>query len=398
MINESMKELGSRRSTIRELFEYGKRLAAEIGKENVFDFSLGNPSVPPPDDVRNGIEALVRNENPTVLHGYTSAEGDLSVRCAISEYIKSEYGAVCDANHIYMTVGAAAALSISLSALVTKGEEVVVLAPYFPEYKVFIEHCGAKLKTAECKAGSFTPDIDNLREAITEKCAAVIINSPNNPTGAVYSLDDIEAISALLKEKSKEYGKDIYIISDEPYRELVYSDKGVPYIPNYYDNTIICYSYSKSLSIPGERIGYVFVSPKVNESEAVFRAVCGAGRSLGYVCAPSLLQKLIKDCIGKTSDIEVYKENRDLLYSALTEYGYELTPPDGAFYLFVKALCPDAKEFSEKAKQLGLLLVPSDDFGYPGYVRIAYCQTPELIKRSLPHFKELAQMFSKNSK
>lgn len=398
MINESMKELGSHRSTIRELFEYGKSLSEKIGKENVFDFSLGNPSVPPPIDVRDGIEALIKNESPTALHGYTSAEGDFSVRRAISEYIQSEYGAIADASHIYMTVGAAAALSISLSALVTKGEEVVVLAPYFPEYKVFIEHSGGELKSAECKAGSFTPDIDKLREAITERCAAVIINSPNNPTGAVYSEEDIKAISALLKEKSAEYGKDIYVISDEPYRELVYSDKDVPYIPNYYDNTIVCYSYSKSLSIPGERIGYVFVSPKVNESEAVFRAVCGAGRSLGYVCAPSLLQKLIKDCIGKTTDIAIYNENRNLLYSALTEYGYEVTPPDGAFYLFVKALCPDAREFSEKAKKLGLLLVPSDDFGYPGYVRIAYCQSPELIRRSLPRFKELAQTFLKNSK
>lgn len=393
MINEKMKLLGSQRSTIRELFEYGKGLKKEIGEENVFDFSLGNPSVQPPARVNDGIIDLISEESPTALHGYTSAEGDLSVRLAVAEHIKAAYGLEADERHVYMTVGAAAALSVSLSALVTTGEEVVVLAPYFPEYKVFIENCGAELRAAVCKDESFTPDIENLRGAITPRCAAVIINSPNNPTGAVYSESDIKAIAELLEEKSVEYGKDIYIISDEPYRELVYSDVSVPFIPNYYKNTVVCYSYSKSLSIPGERIGYVFVSPRICDSDSVFRAVCGAGRALGYVCAPSLLQKLVARCTNLTSDIEIYKQNRDILFDALTEYGYELTPPCGAFYLFVKALCPDAKAFSEKAKLHGLLLVPSDDFGYPGYVRIAYCQSTDTVKRSLKHFKALAEEY-----
>ena len=388
-----MKNLGSNRSTIRELFEFGKKLKAEVGEENVFDFSLGNPSVEPPLVLSEEIVSLVRDTNPTYLHGYTSAEGDIAVRTAISDYIKSEFGAVCSPSFIYMTAGAAAALTSTLGALTNPGESVIVLAPYFPEYKVFIERGGAEVIPVECREGDFSPDLERIEAAIDGRCAAVIINSPNNPTGAVYSEDDIRGLAAVLERKSEEYGKPIYLISDEPYRELVYGGACVPYVPNYYKNTVVCYSYSKSLSIPGERIGYVFVSPLADGAEDVFKAVCGAGRALGYVCAPSLLQRLVSRLTGKTSDVSVYEANRNTLLSALTSYGYNVVPPSGAFYLFIKAPGGDARAFSEAAKSFGLLLVPSDDFGCKGYVRLAYCQSPDMIKRSLPRFSELIEKY-----
>ena len=393
MINKKAKALGSNRSCIRELFEYGKNLAKEKGADSVFDYSLGNPSIPAPDCVKDELIRLINEVPAAILHGYTSAEGDASVRECIAAHIRDCYGAEAYASFIYMTAGAAAALTSTIGAITSEGEEVILLAPYFPEYKVFAEHAGAKVREVSCQVGSFRPDIEAISAAITEKCAAIIINSPNNPTGAVYTEEDIQAIAALLREKSRIYGKPIYIIADEPYRELVYGNVTVPYIPNYYDNTIVCYSYSKSLSLPGERIGYVFVSPRADEASDVFRAVAGAGRALGYVCAPSLLQRLVAACVDKTSDISVYEANRRLLYDALLEYGYDITPPDGAFYLFVKSPTGSAKEFSDAAKALGLLLVPSDDFGFPGYVRIAYCQSRDMIRRSLPAFRELAKQF-----
>ena len=392
MINEKMKTLGCNRSTIRELFEFGKKLKAEIGEENVFDFSLGNPSVEPPSELSKEIISLVETENATVLHGYTSAEGDLGVRTVISDYITSTFGAKCSPNLIYMTAGAAAALTSTLGAITAPGENVIVLAPYFPEYKVFIERSGALVKEVE-SGNDFRPDFEKLDAAIDERTAAVIINSPNNPTGVVYSEDDIRNLADLLNKKSEEYGKPIYLISDEPYRELVYDGISVPYVPNYYNNTVVCYSFSKSLSIPGDRIGYVFVSPKADDAEAVFSAVCGAGRALGYVCAPSLLQRLVAKLIGKTSDISIYEKNRSILHSALTKYGYEVIYPSGAFYLFVKAPGGDAKKFSQAAKSFGLLLVPSDDFGCGGYVRLAYCQSPDMIERSVPIFEKLLKNF-----
>ncbi len=394
MINEKMKKLGLNRSTIRELFEFGKMLKEKIGEENVFDYSLGNPSVEPPKSVNAEIKNLLDNTFSVSLHGYTSAEGDMNVRRSISEYIKTTFKFnAADPSYIYMTAGAAGALTSALTAITTEGESVIALAPYFPEYKVFVERNGTTFKAVPCKNGDFRPDIQKLEMAIDKNTAAIIINSPNNPTGAVYTEEDIIEISKLLTKKSEEYKKTIYIIADEPYRELVYDGTFVPYIPNYYKNTVVCYSYSKSLSIPGERIGYVFVSPEADSAYELFRAVCGAGRALGFVCAPSLLQKLVASTIGDTSDIKIYKENRKILLSALTEYGYEVSPPKGAFYLFVKALCPDAKDFSQRAKKYGLLLVPSDDFGCEGYVRIAYCQNPDMIKRSLSAFKKLAEDF-----
>ncbi|MBQ9069920.1 MAG: pyridoxal phosphate-dependent aminotransferase [Clostridia bacterium] len=398
MINEKMKKLGVSRSTIRELFEYGKKLKAERGENYVFDYSLGNPSVAPPDAVNLGIASLLENVRDVELHGYTSAEGDINTRRAIAKYISEAFSAPASYEYVYMTAGAAGALVSVLGALTNENETVIALAPYFPEYKVFVERNGARLKPVMCKANDFTPDVDALDAAIDESVAAVIVNSPNNPTGAVYSEDDIKNLASLLERKSKQYGKPIYIIADEPYRELVYDGKEVPFIPNYYNNTVVCYSYSKSLSIPGERIGYAFVSPRADDAKTVMRAICGAGRALGYVCAPSLLQKLVPSCIGKTSDIKLYEENRRMLYEALTSYGFDLVYPSGAFYLFLKSPTGDAKEFSETAKKYGLLLVPSDDFGCEGYVRIAYCQSPDMILRSLPYFEKLVGEYKKESK
>lgn len=391
MINEKMFSLGSTRSEIRELFEYGKKRKAEIGEENVYDFSLGNPSVPCPDDVSDTLLRLIRDTHPVELHGYTSAQGDAGVRASIAESIFDTHGFRTSADNIYLTVGAAAALTCSLTAVVSPGEEVILLAPYFPEYKVFVERCGATVKVVKCKEVDFTPDTEAIADAINERTAAIIVNSPNNPSGAVYPEESIKAIAEVLNAKSKEMGKPIYLIADEPYRELVYGDAKVPYIPKYYSNTIVCYSYSKSLSIPGERIGYCMVSPEANEAEKVYAAVCGAGRALGFVCAPSLLQKLIPHCIGATSDISIYDTNRQLLLTKLSEYGYTVVKPDGAFYLFVKSPMPDAKAFSEIAKGYELLLVASDSFGYEGYIRISYCVSTEQIKRALPAFEKLAK-------
>ncbi len=393
MINEKMRGLGATRSSIRELFEYGKMRKEEIGEENVFDFSLGNPSVPAPDGVREELLRLISEENPVALHGYTSAQGDGAVRGAIADDLNERYGAGVSADAIYMTCGAAAALTISLNALVCEGEEVIVNSPYFPEYKVFIEKAGGVLRDVPTLDGSFQLDIAALDAAITERCAAVIINSPNNPTGAVLSEDNIKALSELLMRKERELNKTIYLISDEPYRELVYGGVKVPFVSLYYPDTVVCYSFSKSLSLPGERIGYALVSPKMKDGEAVYQAICGAGRALGFVCAPSLLQKMIPAVLGMTSDIEVYDKNRRLLYDALSEYGYYAVNPDGAFYLFVKALEPDSRAFCERAKKHELLLVPGDDFGRAGYVRISYCVSTEVIERSLPAFKALAKSY-----
>ena len=391
MINNKMYKLGSARSEIRELFEYGKMRKAEIGEENVHDFSLGNPSVPCPDAVNDALVELIRKRDPIDLHGYTSAQGDKGARDAIAEHITREHGFTASADDLYLTVGAAAALTAALSAVVTEGEEVILLAPYFPEYKVFVERAGGTVKVVKCDPENFAPDEMAIADAISDKTAAIIVNSPNNPTGAVYSEESVRAIARVLTEKSEEYGKPIYLIADEPYRELVYDGATVPFIPKYYKNTIVCYSYSKSLSLPGERIGYVFVSPEAQDNRLVYAAVCGAGRSLGYVCAPSLLQKVLPYCQGITSDIGVYAKNRDILLKNLKEYGYEVVKPEGAFYLFLKSPIEDARAFSEIAKKHELLLVASDSFGYGGYVRISYCVNTERIERALGAFAALAK-------
>lgn len=392
MINEKMRELGAKRSVIRELFEYGKKRKAEIGEENVFDFSLGNPSVPSPDVVNEAMVKLLIEENPVKLHGYTSAQGDAFVREAIAKYINEKYDKKITSDCLYMSVGAAAALTSSLTAVVSPGEEVVVPSPYFPEYKVFIERCGGIIKEVRCDE-NLQLDTKAIEAAINEKTAAIIINSPNNPTGAIYSEENIKELVEVLVRCEAKFAHPIYLISDEPYRELVYDGLILPYLTKYYDNCIICYSFSKSLSIPGERIGYVLVNPRCKEFTSVYQAVCGAGRALGYVCAPSLLQKLLLYCLGKTSDISVYDRNRKLLLGSLSEFGFEMIKPRGAFYLFIKSPSGDANEFCERAKKFEILIVPSDDFGCPGYARLAYCVTTEQIEKALPAFERLANSY-----
>lgn len=395
-INRNMMQLGAVRSVIRETFEYGNKRAKEIGRENVFDFSLGNPSVPPPEGVRNAMLNLLQNSDQMKLHSYTSAQGAETTREKIAQNINERYNAGIDKNDIYMTCGAAASLTISINALACAGDEFVAIAPFFPEYRVFVESAGAKLAVVDADTENFQIDFEKLRNTISAKTKAVIINTPNNPSGAVFSEDTIKKLCAILKEESEKRGEPIYLISDEPYRELVYDDNTVvPYITNYYNNTLVCYSYSKSLSLPGERIGYVVVCNKMENNKNVYAAVCGAGRALGFVCAPSMMQQVVIENLGKTSDLTIYKTNRDVLYKSLTEYGYKCVYPDGAFYLFVKSLENDAKVFCNKAREFDLLLVPSDSFGCPGYVRIAYCVTTEMIKRSLPAFKKLAEHYRK---
>lgn len=392
-VNEKMLALGSKRSVIRETFEFGKIRAKEIGEENVYDFSLGNPSVAPPKKVNETIKKLVETCPSVALHGYTSAQGDAGVRRVIANSIKERFNVDITENSIYMTCGAAASLTISLRAVCVEGDEVIAFAPFFTEYRVFTENAGAKLVQVEPQEKTFQVDFNDFEKKINEKTKAVIINSPNNPSGVVYTEETIKKICEILNKKQKEYNKTIYLICDEPYRELVYGDIKVPYLMNYYDNTLVCYSYSKSLSLPGERIGYIAVSPKAKDSKTLYLAVCGAGRSLGYVCAPSLFQQLIKECYNEVSDISVYKENRDILLENLQKFGYSCVKPDGAFYLFVKALEEDANAFCLRARKYDLLLVPCDDFGVKGYVRIAYCVKKSTVENSLPSFKKLMEEY-----
>lgn len=392
MINEEMTEKGRNSSVIRDLFEFGKQRKAQIGEDKVFDFSIGNPSVPCPDEITGSMAELLKLSDPVALHGYTSAAGDPDTRKAIADYINEKYSLGAEASDVYMTAGAAASLTIALRSLACAGEEVIVFAPYFPEYKVFIENAGAKTAEVLVSSEDFQIDFEALERAFTDKTAAVIINSPNNPTGAVLTETTLKKLGSFLKEKEKLYGKEIYLISDEPYRELVYGGEAA-FPAHYYDDTVICYSYSKSLSIPGERIGYVMVSPRAKSRRKLFDAVCGSGRSLGFVCAPSLLQKTVGKHQGLTSDISVYKENRALIYDVITGCGFEAVRPDGAFYLFVKSPSGDGKEFSERAKKYELLIVPSDSFGMEGYARISYCVSRKQIENSREAFKSLAESY-----
>ena len=389
MINERMYELGSRRSVIRELFEFGRKRAAEIGEENVFDFSIGNPNVPAPDEVNQTAERLLDTLPSPAAHGYTSAQGDAEVRSSIASYIEQAFSFPARASELYLTVGAAAAVTITVRAVTSSpDDEVIVLAPFFTEYSVFVGNAGAKLVVVPPRKPDFGINFEGLEKAITSNTRALIIDSPNNPTGVIYTEDELKRLGRLLTEEEKEFGGAIYLISDEPYRDITYG-KDVPYVPKYYPDTVVCYSYSKSLSLPGERIGYIFVPTQAYDAPKLYAAVAGAGRSMGYVCAPSLFQKVIGKCQGLTSDLSVYSTNRDLLLVMLREIGYECVEPDGAFYLFVKALEDDANAFSERAKKFDLLLVPSDDFGCPGYVRIAYCTSTDKIRRSRTAFEKL---------
>ena len=392
MVSERMRGLGSARSVIRELFEYGKQRAAVVGEENVFDFSLGNPSVPPPAAINEQAIRLLR-EQPEVIHAYTSAQGDAGARTRFADSLNRRFGTAYTGDDLYLTVGAAAALCCVFGALTCPGDEFIALAPYFPEYRVFVEGAGARLKVVPPETEHFQIDFDALESLIDEHTKGIIVNSPNNPSGVVYSRETLKRLAAVLTARSEAYGHPIYLISDEPYREIVYQGFEVPWVPSLYRDTLVCYSFSKSLSLPGERLGYVLVPPDVTDAGDVYAAVAGAGRSLGYVNAPSLFQQVTSLCCDLTSDLSVYARNRDLLVTSLREMGYHVAEPGGAFYLFPRSLEPDDLAFSERAKQFDLLLVPGSGFGAPGHVRIAYCVQTEMIRRALPRFQALAESY-----
>ena len=389
-VSQRMLNLGTARSEIREAFAFAQARAAEVGAENVDDFSIGNPSVPAPATVAEAVHKLVDAIAPIKLHGYTPAQGDGQARGALADDLNRRFGTNYTADNFYLTAGAAGALCCALSALSCPGDTFIAFAPYFPEYKVFVESAGAELVTVPADIEDFQIDFAAFDQALTPNTKGVIINSPNNPTGVVYSEATIQKLAQVLTEKSKEYGHAIWLISDEPYREIVYRDTPLPWVPNYYPNTLVCYSYSKSLSLPGQRIGYVLVPPQAEDADIVYAAVCGAGRALGYVCAPSLFQLVAAECTGQTADIEIYHKNRDLLLNALRDMGYTCAQPDGAFYLFPRSLEPDARAFCERARKYDLVLVPGDSFGCPGHVRISYCVPTEQIQRALHKFEQLA--------
>lgn len=389
-VSQRMLNLGTARSEIREAFAFAQARAAEVGAENVDDFSIGNPSVPAPATVAEAVHKLVDAIDPIKLHGYTPAQGDGQARGALADDLNRRFGTNYTADNFYLTAGAAGALCCALSALSCPGDTFITFAPYFPEYKVFVESAGAELVTVPADIENFQIDFAAFDQALTPNTKGVIINSPNNPTGVVYSEATIQKLAQVLTEKSKEYGHTIWLISDEPYREIVYRDTPLPWVPNYYPNTLVCYSYSKSLSLPGQRIGYVLVPPQAEDADIVYAAVCGAGRALGYVCAPSLFQLVAAECTGQTADIEIYHKNCDLLLNALRDMGYTCAQPDGAFYLFPRSLEPDARAFCERARKYDLVLVPGDSFGCPGHVRISYCVPTEQIQRALHKFEQLA--------
>lgn len=396
-VNEKMYQLGNTRSVIRELFEYGKKRAAIVGAENVYDFSLGNPTVPAPNCVNDTIQDLIHTLDSISLHGYTSAQGDYEMREEVAEYLNRTYYTDFKADNFYITMGAAAALSICFKALTRSSEdEFITIAPFFPEYRVFVEASGAKLVVVPPDTAAFQIRFDELEKRINKHTRAVIINSPNNPSGAVYSEETITRLANLLEKKQEELGTQIFIISDEPYREIVYDGVEVPYVTKYYGNTLVCYSYSKSLSLPGERIGFVLVPDEACESRELYAAVAGAGRALGYVCAPSMMQKVITCCVGQTGSIDIYKKNRDLLYDGLMNMGYNCFKPQGAFYLFMQALEEDADAFCEKAKEEDILIVPATGFGCPGFVRISYCVDEGMIFQSFDAFQRLYDKYNKS--
>ena len=386
-INQQSYAYGASKSSIREIAAYGAARKAQIGAENVFDFSLGNPSVPAPDAVRDSI-AHALTLPATALHGYTPANGLPAAREAVARSLNRRFDTGYTADDLYLTCGAAASISIVLNAVCNKGEEVVVIAPYFPEYRVFIENAGATCVEVMANADTFQIDVPAVVAAITERTAAVMIDSPNNPVGSVYAQENLVELARALKECSATHGHPIYLISDEPYREIAY-DVEVPWVPSLYNYTLVCYSYSKSLSLPGERIGWVLVPNTNPDHDQLVPAVAGAGRKLGFVCAPALFQRVLIDCVDVPANIEAYQRNRQALTQGLSKIGYEFIEPQGAFYLWMRALEPDANAFFERAKRLELLPVPSDSFGCPGWVRVGYCVSYETIVNSMPAWQEL---------
>lgn len=390
-INEKSYAYGAQKSSIREIAAYGSARKAQIGAENVFDFSLGNPSIPAPESVRASI-ARALELPPTQLHGYTPAPGLPAAREAVAASLNRRFGTSYAAGDVYLTCGAAASLSISFHTLVNPGDEVIVIAPYFPEYRVWIETAGATCVEVMADPETFQIDVPAVAAAVNERTKAIVINSPNNPVGSVYAQKNLEDLAVALHDAQKRLGTQVYLISDEPYREIAYG-ADVPWVPAIYDRTIVCYSYSKSLSLPGERIGWVLVPSTNPEHDRLVLAVAGAGRKLGFVCAPALFQHVVIDCVDEPTNVEAYAENRRVLTEGLSALGYEFIEPQGAFYLWVKALEPDANAFFERAKALELLPVPSDSFGCPGWVRVGYCVSKETIVNSMPAWKKLAESY-----
>ena len=391
MINETSYALGATRSVIRDLFEYGRARAAVVGPERVYDYSLGNPSIPSPPEVNRAIREILEDTSSLEVHGYTSAVGDLAAREAIAADLNARFQAGVQASELFLGCGAAPELAAVARALACPGEEILAIAPYFPEYKVFVEGAGAVFRAVPPEIPGFQIDLEALDAMLSPNTAAVIVNSPNNPAGTVYSRETLERLAALLTRKAGQFGHPIYLISDEPYRELVYDGAEVPFLPKLYRDTVVCYSYSKSLSLPGERIGYVYVPAAAADSKRLYAAVAGASRAIGHVCAPSLIQKVIARCAHLRPDLEAYDHLRRALAGGLAEMGYEMADPQGAFYLFVKAPGGDAQAFSDRAKAKDLLVVPGDGFGCPGYFRLCYCVPMAQITGSLPVFRQLIE-------
>ena len=392
MISEKMKKLAGNNSVIRAMFEEGAKMAVEFGRENVYDFSLGNPNFPAPAAVKTAMMDILTSEEPVTLHGYMSNAGFESVRRAVADSLNRRFNTSFNANNIIMSVGAAGAINVAFKTLLNPGDEVAVFAPYFVEYGNYVGNYDGVLKAVEPNIPGFQPDTDKLAALITPKTKAVILNTPNNPTGVVYSAESIQKIAAVLEAKQQEYGTSIFIISDEPYRELAYDGIDVPFITKFYKNTLVCYSWSKSLSLPGERIGYLLIPSEIEDYQLVFDAACIATRVIGFVNAPSLQQLAVARCLNESTDIGAYDTNRKLLYDGLTGCGFECVFPQGAFYMWMKTP-EDDKAFVQKAKKYNLLLVPGTSFACPGYVRIAYCVSKDMIERSLPAFKKLAQEY-----
>ena len=393
MIADRMKDLVANNSVIRQMFEEGVKLASIYGEENVFDFSLGNPSIPTPKKVTESIIDIVKNEDSLKVHGYMNNAGFEEVRETISNYINKNFGTNFTKENIIMVAGAASGLNIIFKSIINPEDEVITFAPYFMEYKNFVKSYGGRTVVVSPNTETFQPNLEEFNKKINSKTKAVIINSPNNPSGVIYSKDTIKKIANILEEKQKEFGHEIFLISDEPYRELAYDNNDVPYVANYYKNTFIVYSFSKTLSLPGERIGYVVVSNEMEDSKNIITAITIANRVMGMVNAPSLMQLVVMRCIDEKVDLKTYDTNRNLLYDALTEYGFECIKPQGAFYLFVKSPIKDDIEFCNKAKEFNLLFVPGSSFECPGYVRIAYCVSTDMLKKSLNNFKKLAEVY-----
>lgn len=393
MVSQAMRQLGAQGNPMRVLFEYGKKRAAIVGAENVLDFALGNPSVPPPQRVNEVIMEILSGDRRDSIHAYTSAPGDLEVRNTIAASLNRRFDAGCQGSDLFLTCGAAPALCSCLKGLCCPDDKFIVITPYFTEYRIFIHGAGAEVVEVPAQRDTFRLDIPAIEAALDPHVKGIVINSPNNPSGVVYPRENLNALGDLLRRKGREYGAPIYLISDEPYREVVYDGVEVPWVPHCYENTLVCYSYSKAISLPGERIGYVLVPPSMEDHDEVYQAMAGAGRCVGHINAPSIFQQVAAACDGMVSDLTAYTVNRNLLYDNLTAMGFDCVKPEGTFYLMMKSPDPDAAAFSAQAMKLDLLFPDTGSFACPGYVRIAYCVPTSRVEQSLPRFRELARMY-----